>query len=103
MGLLEGHRAFVTGGGSGIGRATGRRMAAEGAKVAVADIDATAAATVAREIEGIAVTVDVSDATAVKAAVTAAADRLGGLSLLFNNAGGSNLAPTDRYDPAEWE
>jgi NAD(P)-dependent dehydrogenase (short-subunit alcohol dehydrogenase family) len=103
MRLLDGQRAFVTGGGSGIGRATCRRMAAEGARVAVADVNGEAAEIVAKEIDGVAVTVDVTDATAMKAAVAHATEQIGGLTLLFNNAGGSNLAATDRFDPAEWE
>jgi NAD(P)-dependent dehydrogenase (short-subunit alcohol dehydrogenase family) len=103
MGLLDGHRAFVTGGGSGIGRATCRRMAAEGAAVAVVDVDGDAAGAVAGEIGGIALTVDVADSKAMAIAVTDAAEQLGGLSLLFNNAGGSNLAATDAFDPDEWE
>jgi NAD(P)-dependent dehydrogenase (short-subunit alcohol dehydrogenase family) len=45
MGLLDGHRAAITGGASGIGRATARRMAAEGASVAVLDVDGAAART----------------------------------------------------------
>lgn len=53
MGLLEGQRAFITGGASGIGRATARMMAAEGARVAVADIDAAGAKAVADEIGGL--------------------------------------------------
>ncbi|MCU1461594.1 MAG: dehydrogenase, short-chain alcohol dehydrogenase like [Acidimicrobiales bacterium] len=103
MGLLDGHRAFVTGGGSGIGRATCRRMAAEGATVAVVDVDGDAAGAVAGEIGGIALNVDVADSKAMAIAVADAAEQLGGLSLLFNNAGGSNLAATDAYDPDEWE
>src|SRR5258706_6050030 len=103
MGLLDGHRAFVTGGGSGIGRSTCRRMAAEGAAVAVVDVNGDAAEAVAKEIDGIALSVDVTDSERMRAAVADAAAQLGGLSLLFNNAGGSNLAATDRFDPAEWD
>jgi NAD(P)-dependent dehydrogenase (short-subunit alcohol dehydrogenase family) len=53
MGLLEGRRAIVTGGASGIGAATARRFAAEGARVAVFDIDAAGADAVAAEIGGL--------------------------------------------------
>ena len=56
MGLLDGHRAVVTGGASGIGAATCRRMAAEGAQVAVVDLDESRAEQVAEEIDGIAYT-----------------------------------------------
>src|SRR5438105_14017436 len=103
MALLEGHGAVVTGGASGIGRATCRRMAAEGAQVAVFDIDGAGAAKVADEIGGQSWAVDVTDPDALVGAVDAAAEAMGGLSLLFNNAGGSSLSLTHRYDPAEWE
>jgi NAD(P)-dependent dehydrogenase (short-subunit alcohol dehydrogenase family) len=101
--LLRGHRATVTGGGSGIGRAVCRRFAAHGARVAVLDIDKAAATSTAEEIGGLAVEVDVTDAEAVRVAMDAAAAELGGLSLLINNAGGSTLAPVAAWDPDEWE
>jgi NAD(P)-dependent dehydrogenase (short-subunit alcohol dehydrogenase family) len=102
MGLLDGHRAIVTGGGSGIGAQTCRRMAAEGAQVAVLDLDGDNADAVAKEIDGIAYAVDVTDFDALSAAVTDAAQRMRGLSLLYNNAGGSTLAPLHDYEVAEW-
>ena len=102
MGLLDGQRAVITGGASGIGRATCRRMAAEGAKVAVLDLDGEGAAAVAAEIDGVACTVDVTDYDAVERAVRDAADRLGGLTTLFNNAGASTMAAIHGWDPAEW-
>ena len=74
MGLLDGQRAFITGGGSGIGRATARLMAAEGARVAVADIDGDAAEQVAKEIDGEAFHVDVTDAEALESAIRTAAE-----------------------------
>src|SRR4051812_21667395 len=102
MGLLDGHRAVVTGGGSGIGAETCRRMASEGARVAVFDVNADKADAVAREIDGIAYTVDVTDFDVLSAAMHGAADRMGGLSLLYNNAGGSTLSAIHDYDVAEW-
>ena len=103
MGLLDGHRAFVTGGASGIGAATCRRMSAEGARVAVVDIDAERAAEVAVSIDGIAFGVDVTDFEALHAAALDAHQQLGGLTLLFNNAGGSSMAAIHDWDLAEWQ
>ena len=102
MGLLDGHRAVVTGGGSGIGAQTCRRMAAEGAQVAVVDLNGDHADAVAKEVDGIAYAVDVTDFDALSAAIADAAQRMLGLSLLYNNAGGSTLAPMHDYEVAEW-
>jgi NAD(P)-dependent dehydrogenase (short-subunit alcohol dehydrogenase family) len=102
MGLLDGQRAFVTGGASGIGRATCRRMAAEGAQVAVVDIDESGADEVANEIDGIAYAVDVTDFEALATAATDADARLGGLTLLFNNAGAGGMAALHDYALEEW-
>ncbi|MBV8160076.1 MAG: SDR family oxidoreductase [Acidimicrobiia bacterium] len=102
MGLLDGRRALVTGGGSGIGRATCRRFAEEGARVAVLDIDGEAAATVAASVGGVAHSGDVRDANGVKAAVDDAARALGGLDICFNNAGTGSMARLHEYDPDEF-
>lgn len=103
MGLLEGTKAVVTGGGSGIGRATCRRMAEEGARVAVVDLDGDAAESVANEIDGIAFAVDVGDPEAVRAAVDEVAARLGGLSVIYNNAGTSAFGRMHEIESAEWD
>jgi NAD(P)-dependent dehydrogenase (short-subunit alcohol dehydrogenase family) len=103
MGLLDGHRAFVTGGGSGIGRATCRRMAEEGARVAVVDIDGDRAAAVADEIDGVAYPADVTDYAALAGAADDAATKLGGLSLLFNNAGTSTINRIHEWPLEEWD
>jgi NAD(P)-dependent dehydrogenase (short-subunit alcohol dehydrogenase family) len=103
MGLLEGTTAVVTGGGSGIGRATCRRMAEEGAHVAVVDLDGDAANAVAKEIDGIAFGVDVGDPEAVRVAVDEAAAQLGGLSVIYNNAGTSAFGRMHEIEPAEWD
>lgn len=102
MGLLDGQRAFVTGGASGIGRATCRRMAAEGARVAVVDIDESGANAVAAEINGIAYGVDVTDFDALATAAADANERLGGITLLFNNAGAGGMAAIHDYALDEW-
>ena len=102
MGLLDGERAVVTGGGSGIGRATARRMAEEGATVAVIDLHGDAAAEVAKEIGGSAHVADVTDPARLTAAVDAAAEAMEGITLLFNNAGIGNQSSLHRWDPEEW-
>jgi meso-butanediol dehydrogenase / (S,S)-butanediol dehydrogenase / diacetyl reductase len=103
MGLLEGHRALVTGGGSGIGRATCRRMAEEGALVAVIDIDEESAKAVAAEIGGVAHGADVGDIDAFRTVVDAVAEELGGLSVIYNNAGTSAFNRLHELDPSEWD
>jgi NAD(P)-dependent dehydrogenase (short-subunit alcohol dehydrogenase family) len=84
---LDGKRAIVTGGGAGIGRAIALRLAEEGARVVVADIDEEAAAAVAAEVEGQARHVDVTSSDAVRALVSGAVADLGGLDVMVNNAG----------------
>ncbi|MEV0589122.1 SDR family oxidoreductase [Nonomuraea sp. NPDC050310] len=87
MNTLAGKVAVVTGGASGIGRATARLFAAEGAKVVVADLDGEGAERVAAEIGGLAVAADVSQPGDCERVVRAAVDTYGGLHVLFNNAG----------------
>jgi NAD(P)-dependent dehydrogenase (short-subunit alcohol dehydrogenase family) len=103
MGLLEGKLAVVTGGGSGIGRATCRRMAAEGARVAVLDLHEASALAVAEEIGGLGYAADVADPDGLREVIDAAAAELGGLSILYNNAGTSTFNKLHEIDPAEWD
>jgi NAD(P)-dependent dehydrogenase (short-subunit alcohol dehydrogenase family) len=103
MGLLDGQRAVVTGGASGIGRATATRMVEEGARVAIIDRNADAAHEVAATIGGSAHVADVGDPDELRAAVDAAAATMGGLTTLFNNAGIGNQAPLHEWEPAEWD
>ena len=103
MGLLDGQRAVVTGGASGIGRATCRAMARAGARVAVLDVDGDGAAATAAEVDGHAFAVDVTDAAALERAVRDSADALGGLTVLFNNAGASNMAAIHEWAVDEWD
>jgi meso-butanediol dehydrogenase / (S,S)-butanediol dehydrogenase / diacetyl reductase len=103
MGLLNGQKAIVTGGGSGIGRATCRLMAEQGARVAVLDLDADSAQAVADEIDGIAFGTDVGDPDGLRATVDAAAAALGGLSIIYNNAGTSAFGKLHEMELAEWD
>ena len=84
---LEGKSAVITGAGSGFGAGIARRFAAEGARVMVADIDAGAAMSVAKEIGGVAQPVDVADGAGVAAMAAAAESAFGGIDILVNNAG----------------
>jgi NAD(P)-dependent dehydrogenase (short-subunit alcohol dehydrogenase family) len=102
MELLDGVKAIVTGGASGIGEATARRMAAEGAVVAVLDRDGEGAARVAGEIDSRAWRADVMDADQSGAAIDEAAGWMGGLTALVNNAGVGNLKPLHTYTDKEW-
>jgi NAD(P)-dependent dehydrogenase (short-subunit alcohol dehydrogenase family) len=102
MGLLDGQRAIVTGGASGIGAATARLMTQEGARVAVFDINGDGAELLAKELDGFAYTADVTDFNAFQSAVDDAAAKLGGLSLLYNNAGGSSLSNVHQWALEEW-
>jgi NAD(P)-dependent dehydrogenase (short-subunit alcohol dehydrogenase family) len=89
---LAGRVAVITGGGSGIGLASARRLASEGAKVVIGDVDATAGAKAAEEVGGLFVSVDVTDAGQVEAMFQQAVDTYGSLDIAFNNAG---ISPPD--------
>ena len=84
--------AVITGGNGGIGRATCERFAAEGAKVAVVDLDETAGQELAQSIGGMFVKVDVTSPTDVEALYETVSSAYGGVDILFNNAG---ISPPD--------
>ena len=90
---IKGHAAIVSGAGSGLGAETARFLAARGAKVALLDLDAKAAAEVAEEIDGVALGCDVSDAGSVEEAVSQARERHGPARFCVNCAG---IAPAKR-------
>jgi 3-oxoacyl-[acyl-carrier protein] reductase len=105
-GRLAGKTAIVTGAGSGIGRAAALRFAAEGARVAVLDLDGAKAEETRAAAGGdaLALTVDVTDADAVEAAVAQAAEAFGGVDVYFNNAGVPQAAkPFVETSRAEWD
>jgi NAD(P)-dependent dehydrogenase (short-subunit alcohol dehydrogenase family) len=89
---LAGRVAVITGGGSGIGLATARRLAAEGARVVIGDVDRVAGEAAAAEVDGLFVAVDVTDEAQVDALFDAAAERYGSVDIAFNNAG---ISPPD--------
>ena len=99
--------ALVTGAASGIGRAIATRLAAEGACVVIADLDAEKARAAAAELGGtdvaVGVAVDVSDEAAVQAAIEAAVLAFGGLDLVVNNAGLSLSKPLLETTEADWD
>jgi 3-oxoacyl-[acyl-carrier protein] reductase len=103
---LEGQRAIVTGGASGFGEGIVRRFVAEGARVAVADLNREGAKALAAELgEGcLAVTADVADAASVAALFDAAILAFGGLDILVNNAGmGASPAPLETMDETTFD
>ncbi|MFL0458153.1 SDR family NAD(P)-dependent oxidoreductase [Brachybacterium paraconglomeratum] len=92
-----GLKAIVTGGGAGIGAATIRALQARGAATAALDLDPSDAPEGALRIQ-----VDVTDTAAVRAAVDRAAEELGGIDIVINNAGIGAQGEVDANDDAEW-
>jgi 2-hydroxycyclohexanecarboxyl-CoA dehydrogenase len=93
----------VTGGASGIGAATCRRLAAEGARVAVTDVNLEGARAVAGEIDWSAFELDVRSTESIAAAVSAAESELGALDVLVNNAGYDEWSWFTDTDPELWD
>jgi 2-hydroxycyclohexanecarboxyl-CoA dehydrogenase len=108
MSKLQGKTVIVTGGAGGIGGATCRRLAADGAKVAVFDMNLEAAEKVAADIranggQAAAFKCDITDRAAVDAAVAGTEAQLGPVDVLVNNAGWDVFKPFVKTVPAEWE
>lgn len=99
---LDGRRILVTGASSGIGAAIARACAAEGAAVACVARRKDRIEDLATRIGGIAVPADLTDDDHARAAVARAAEELGGLDGVVNNAGVMLLAPVATGDPADW-
>lgn len=108
MTRFGGKVVVVTGGGGGIGGATSRRFAAEGAKVAVVDLNLDAAKKIVAEIQAAggaaeAFACDIANRADVDAAVAAVEARLGPIDVLVNNAGWDVFRPFVKTEPAQWE
>ena len=108
MQKLKDKTIIVTGGGGGIGGATCRRLAREGAKVAVFDMNSEAAETVAADIraqggQAAAFVCNITDRAQVDAAVAATEAQLGPIDVLVNNAGWDVFKPFVKTVPAEWD
>ncbi|MDB5513116.1 MAG: fabG 5 [Enterovirga sp.] len=108
MTRLQGKTAIVTGGAGGIGSATCRRFAREGAAVAVFDLNLEAAQSVAEEINGsggkaAAFRCDITERAEVEAAVAGTAEALGPIGVLVNNAGFDIFKPFLATQPSEWD
>ena len=89
---LEGRVAVVTGGASGIGLATVRRFADEGARVVIGDLDPVTGQAAADSVDGLFIRTDVTSADDVEAMFAAAKDTYGSVDVAFNNAG---ISPPD--------
>jgi 3-oxoacyl-[acyl-carrier protein] reductase len=100
---LTGLKALVSGGSRGLGYATATALAADGAAVAINGRDAARMAAPAAAIHALAIPGDVSSAAAVKTLVDTAAEKLGGLDLLFCNAGGPPSGPFENFSDEQWQ
>jgi 2-hydroxycyclohexanecarboxyl-CoA dehydrogenase len=97
---LEGKKALVTGGASGIGAAISRRLAAEGADVTIGDLNLEGATEVAGEISGLSIELDVTDLGSAQAAVDSAGAPI---DILVNNAGTDEFGFFAQTTPEQWE
>src|SRR5437764_9401802 len=108
MGKLDGRVAFVTGAGRGIGAATAIRLAEEGARVVLADVDTETSKQVAAELErldsqGLVVSCNVADKASVEAAFQQGVNHFGRLDILVNNAGATRDNLLFKMSDDHWE
>lgn len=100
---FEGQTALITGAASGIGAHTARRLAAEGAQVAIGDVNEQGAEEVASELDGLAVRLDVTDTDSIAQAVDRVQAQLGPIDVLVNNAGTDLFSFFVKTDPGLWD
>jgi acetoin reductase-like protein len=105
---LEGKTAIVTGGAQGIGRATAKRFAADGARVVIGDLQEGGAQAVAKEItdaggQALGIALDVRDQAQVRTVVDQAVEQFGGVDILMNNAGVIRITPFLEITEEEWD
>jgi 3-hydroxybutyrate dehydrogenase len=101
---LRDRTAVITGAASGIGKEIARKFVAEGAQVAVADINLDAAGATAAELgaNAMGVAMDVTDEAQVEAGMDGVVERFGGIDVLVSNAGVQMVAPLDEFEFSDW-
>lgn len=103
MGSLTGRTGLITGAARGIGAARARRLAGEGAKLVLADLDGAGVEELAAELGQVAVRADVTRGEGIERLVDESYRRWGRLDVLFNNAGGNRLQPLFEVTREEWD
>ena len=103
MGKLDGKIAIVTGAGQGIGRGIAEKLAAEGATVAVTDINEATAKETAQAVGGVGIACDVTSREDVAAMAAEVHRQFGRIDVLVNNAGWDKVGPFVDSDPADWD
>jgi len=103
MAQLDGRIVLITGAARGIGAATARRLARDGARLMLADVDGVGVDKLAAELGGVAVRADVTNAADIARMVDEPYQRWGRLDVLFNNAGVIRLQPMLDVTEAEWD